>query len=61
MFRGAGAALVAGGLAACAPGNTPGGKSLPSTSATKPPSGEITIWDRTGDLYKVFDKAIASF
>lgn len=25
------------------------------------PSGEITIWDRSGDLYEVFDDAIAAF
>src|SRR6266536_6524040 len=62
MLRGAGAALVAGGLGACAPGNTTSSNPLPSSSATKPPAGEIiTIWDRTGDLFKVFDKAIASF
>lgn len=62
VLRGAGAALVAGGLGACAPGNTTSSNPLPSSSATKPPAGEIiTIWDRTGDLFKVFDKAIASF
>jgi lactose/L-arabinose transport system substrate-binding protein len=61
VLRGAGAALLAGGLGACAPGNTTGGNPLPTSSATTPPSGEITIWDRTGDLFKVFDKAIASF
>jgi len=61
VLRGAGAALVAGGLGACAPGNTTGSSPLPTGSATTPPSGEITIWDRTGDLFKVFDKAIATF
>jgi lactose/L-arabinose transport system substrate-binding protein len=33
----------------------------PSFYAKKPPSGEITIWDRQGDLFKVFDSTIASF
>ncbi|GAA1712668.1 sugar ABC transporter substrate-binding protein [Kribbella yunnanensis] len=61
LLRGTGAAVVAGGLAACAPGNTTGGSPLSSVNVSTPPAGEITIWDRTGDLYKVFGKAIASF
>jgi lactose/L-arabinose transport system substrate-binding protein len=66
LLRGAGAAAVlASGVAAvssgCAPGSSSTSKPLAGPSVTTAPSGEITIWDRTGDLYKVFDKAIASF
>lgn len=34
---------------------------VPDFYIKKPPSGEITIWDRQGDLFKVFDSTIASF
>jgi lactose/L-arabinose transport system substrate-binding protein len=65
LLRGLGAASVAGGLAGlttgCAPSNSGGGQPLGVPSFTAPPSGEITIWDRSGDLFKVFDKAIATF
>lgn len=37
------------------------GSQGPLAAPSGPPSGEIVIWDRSGDLYKVFDKAIGSF
>lgn len=59
------AGLVVVGLAGCGPEI---GSTSPSTSSTmlkapteKSPKGTITIWDRSGDLYKVFDAAIADF
>jgi lactose/L-arabinose transport system substrate-binding protein len=64
FLRGAGAVALTGGLAAaagCAPGSSATNKPLAAPSVTTPPSGEITIWDRSGDLFKVFDRAIASF
>ncbi|WP_199422840.1 ABC transporter substrate-binding protein [Actinotalea solisilvae] len=59
-------------LAACGPAIDSGGDEPDeSTAAGDPdvlqapteesPSGEITIWDRSGDLYEVFDAAIAAF
>jgi lactose/L-arabinose transport system substrate-binding protein len=42
------------GLAAC-------GQSAPATTGGKSLSGEIVIWDRSGDLFQVFDATIASF
>jgi lactose/L-arabinose transport system substrate-binding protein len=60
-------ALAAGGslLSACSGsgGSISGSKptSLASSSANSSTAGEITIWDRSGDLFKVFDGAIASF
>ncbi len=43
-------------LAAC------GGQTLTSTgSASTATSGEVVIWDRSGDLFQVFDATIASF
>ncbi|MFD0313164.1 ABC transporter substrate-binding protein [Streptomyces flavalbus] len=50
-----------GPLAACAPGST--GAEPPKLSGTAGPSakGEITIWNRSGDLFKVFDAAIDEF
>lgn len=60
---GAGAAAVAAGpLAACAPGSS--GSSEPRRLSATPSAsarGEITIWNRSGDLFKVFDAAIAAF
>lgn len=59
------AASVAIGLSACgpditSPSKTPSADRLQAPS-DKSPSGEITIWDRSGDLFKVFDAAIADF
>jgi lactose/L-arabinose transport system substrate-binding protein len=34
---------------------------LASPPSTTPPRGEITIWNRSGDLYQVFDAVIADF
>jgi lactose/L-arabinose transport system substrate-binding protein len=42
------------GLAAC-------GQSAPAATGGKSLSGEIVIWDRSGDLFQVFDATIASF
>ena len=61
------AAVVALGLTACSvaigsPIST--GTSNPNRLATptaKDAKGEITIWDRSGDLYKVFDATIQKF
>lgn len=63
------AATVAFSLAACAPGGDSTGTSSGDSAAagrleapdTSSPKGEITIWDRSGDLYKVFDSVIADF
>ncbi|GIH23912.1 sugar transporter [Acrocarpospora phusangensis] len=57
---GVGALAVAG----CAPGG--GGQAAPSRLAAPSATasavkGEITIWNRSGDLFKVFDAAIAKF
>jgi len=60
-------AVAAGGslLAACGGGGNLGAggaaASLTSSSASTAAAGEITIWDRSGDLFKVFDGVIASF
>jgi lactose/L-arabinose transport system substrate-binding protein len=57
----AGALLATGGaslLAACGDSSNPGSAPGVITSAT---SGEITIWDRAGDLFQVFDATIPSF
>lgn len=64
LLRGAGAAALASGFASvvgCAPSNSGSPQPLGTPSFTGPPAGEITIWNRSGDLYRVFDKAIASF
>jgi lactose/L-arabinose transport system substrate-binding protein len=55
-------AATGGALAACAPGgpsSAPSKLAKPSASASA--KGEITIWDRSGDLFKVFDAAIGRF
>ncbi|WP_269809759.1 MULTISPECIES: extracellular solute-binding protein [Kineosporia] len=60
-------AALAGTLAACGPSITEespgetatGGERL--KAPTGDPSGEIVIWDRSGDLFKVFEAAIAMF
>ena len=57
-------AAVALSLTACGPAIGTGG-STDSTTLEAPteasPSGEITIWDREGDLFEVFDAAIVAF
>lgn len=64
LLRTAGVTAAAAGgaalLGACAPG-TSKTKTLTAPAAKTSLSGEITIWDRTGDLFKVFDAAIAGF
>lgn len=59
------AGLVAVGLSGCGPDIGSGSPSASSTILKAPtgksPKGEITIWDRSGDLFKVFDAAIADF
>ncbi|SEG98148.1 lactose/L-arabinose transport system substrate-binding protein [Nonomuraea solani] len=62
---GIGALAATGSLAACAPG-APGGSGAPSklaapTASASAAKGEITIWNRSGDLFKVFDAAIGEF
>ncbi|WP_182903512.1 ABC transporter substrate-binding protein [Microbispora sp. H10830] len=62
---GVGALAAAGGaLTACAPGTggaaAPSRLAKPSASATAA-KGEITVWNRSGDLFKVFDAAIGRF
>jgi lactose/L-arabinose transport system substrate-binding protein len=67
----AGALAAATVLAACGPsisGGSEGGTDAPSTAgdrlqapAEDSPSGEITIWDRSGDLFEVFDAVIDDF
>ena len=59
------AASVMIGLTACGPdittpSETPNANRLRAPTEESP-SGEITIWDRSGDLYEVFDAAIADF
>lgn len=64
VLRGAAAAAALGGLgalSACAPGSGSTDKPLSGPSSNANLSGEVTIWDRTGDLFKVFDAAIATF
>ena len=56
------AAAVAVGLTACGPAIGSGEK--PDSSKLQVPTepkGEITIWDRSGDLFEVFDAVIAKF
>ena len=66
-------ALALGGLAAltlsltaCGPaiggdGDEPADSTKLQAPTEVSPKGEITIWDREGDLFKVFDEAIAAF
>lgn len=59
MKLGAGVAGTAA-LAACAPGNSV----TPTKLASAPPkelTGDVVIWDREGDLFKVFDEALKGF
>ena len=56
------ATVVALGLTACGP--SIGGTADPDSSklqAPTDPKGEITIWDRSGDLFEVFDSVIEKF
>lgn len=58
------AASLALGVTACGPniGDAPDPQSSRLQAPTeKSPAGEITIWDRSGDLFEVFDAAIADF
>ncbi|WP_156388080.1 ABC transporter substrate-binding protein [Cellulomonas sp. Root137] len=62
-----GTVLATSALAACGPSITTG-DATPSADAdvlvaptAESPSGEITIWDRSGDLFNVFDSVIADF
>jgi lactose/L-arabinose transport system substrate-binding protein len=69
----AAAALAAGSLVACGPDITGDDPSASSTTSVQidpnklqapteaAPTGEITIWDRSGDLFEVFDAVIAKF
>ncbi|WP_049561571.1 ABC transporter substrate-binding protein [Nonomuraea sp. SBT364] len=60
---GMGALAATGSLAACAPGGPaaqPSKLAAPTASASSA-KGEITIWNRSGDLFKVFDAAIGKF
>ncbi|SKC37463.1 ABC transporter substrate-binding protein [Okibacterium fritillariae] len=59
------AAGVALGASGCGPDITGGDDAATSDRLAAPteksPKGEITIWDRSGDLYEVFDDAIEDF
>ena len=53
-------------LTGCGPDITAGSDDADASDRLQAPSadqpeGEITIWDRSGDLYEVFDEAIAAF
>jgi ABC-type glycerol-3-phosphate transport system substrate-binding protein len=57
-------AAVAVGLTACGPdisSTSSADDNLLTAPSGDSPSGEITIWDRSGDLFEVFDDAIAAF
>lgn len=59
---GAGAlAAAAGPLAACAPGSSGSEPRKLTGTPSASAKGEITIWNRSGDLFKVFDAAIDAF
>lgn len=59
------AALLAVGLVGCGPAIGSGDDATDASRLQAPteesPSGEITIWDREGDLFEVFNAAIAAF
>ncbi|CAN5353231.1 sugar ABC transporter substrate-binding protein [soil metagenome] len=56
------AAVVALGLTACGPSiGTPDEPDASKLQIPADPKGEITIWDRSGDLFEVFDAVIAKF
>jgi lactose/L-arabinose transport system substrate-binding protein len=59
-----GFAVVALALTGCGPDITAGDESASDrlqAPAAEQPAGEITIWDRSGDLYEVFDAVIDDF
>jgi lactose/L-arabinose transport system substrate-binding protein len=60
---GAGTLAAAGGLlAACGGGTGDASREvLAAPSSSGPLTGSITIWSRSGDIFKVFDAAIAKF
>jgi lactose/L-arabinose transport system substrate-binding protein len=47
--------LMSAALAAC------GGSGPSAPNISKSPSGQVVIWDRSGDLFQVFDATIPSF
>lgn len=56
------ASAVAIGLTACGPSiGAPDQTDSSKLQAPTDPKGEITIWDRSGDLFTVFDSVIAKF
>jgi lactose/L-arabinose transport system substrate-binding protein len=59
------AATIALGVTACGPSIDDSSSADKTARLQAPtddsPSGEITIWDRSGDLFEVFDAAIADF
>ncbi|SDE33381.1 ABC transporter substrate-binding protein [Glycomyces harbinensis] len=65
LLASAGLAAAAPALAACGPDITAGEDSDESRLLKAPegdsPEGEITIWDRSGDLFEVFEGVIADF
>ncbi|MCD0444069.1 extracellular solute-binding protein [Glycomyces sp. A-F 0318] len=65
LLASAGLAAAAPALAACGPDITSGDDSDESRLLKAPggdnPEGEITIWDRSGDLFEVFEGVIAEF
>ncbi|WP_033337822.1 extracellular solute-binding protein [Catenuloplanes japonicus] len=58
---GAGALAAAGGALAACGGTDNSSPTALTASDSGPLSGSITIWSRSGDLFKVFDAAIAKF
>jgi len=56
-----GLALSGSLLSACGLGGDSAGEALTETVARAQARGEVVIWDRTGDLYRVFDALIPSF
>jgi ABC-type glycerol-3-phosphate transport system substrate-binding protein len=64
LIASAGLAAAAPALAACGPDITSGDDADESNLLKAPtgtPEGEITIWDRSGDLFEVFEGVIADF
>lgn len=59
------AALITVGLSACGPSISGGDGAAASSKLQAPtedsPKGTITIWDRSGDLFEVFEGVIADF
>lgn len=67
FLRLAGLGMAGATLAACAPQLTKTAEAptavataMPTTAIAEP-EGQIVIWDRSGDLFQVFDSTIASF